>query len=200
MTSLPHLSASQTWDAITSRIQIPSANWGVQPGWSHVIRTSTPEFWIWRQNLCVAAARLSPATTQGCQPTLMCKMCIPVLTFKKTFGPINFEQMIGLQPNCNDGLPPGTACLLQNNDSQIPILSAQRPRMCAWVRLSFPYYRVRMTSIIPVLTNNTYSFLLYNRRTSPAWKGPGVGCNYNCIFLHFFHFSSRNQAKHPANL
>ncbi len=61
----------------------------------------------------------------------VCKMCIPVQTFEKTFGPITFEQNIGLQPNCYHGLPPSTACLLQNHDSQNLILSAQWPHMCA---------------------------------------------------------------------
>ena len=50
----------------------------------------TAVFWIWRQNLCVAAGRLSPATTQGWQPTLLCKMCIPVHIFQKAFWPNNF--------------------------------------------------------------------------------------------------------------
>ena len=66
------------------------------------------------------------------------------ILFKKTFGPITFERIIELQPNCYHGLPSSAACFLQNDDSQIPILSAQRPCMCAWVRLSFPYYRVRI--------------------------------------------------------
>ena len=109
------------------------------------VRLHDVRVWIWRQNLCVAAARLSPATTQGWQPTLLCKMCIPVLTFKKTFGPITFEQIIELWPNCYHSLPPSTTCLLQNADFQNSRLSAQRPRMCAWVRLSFPYYRVRIS-------------------------------------------------------
>ncbi len=73
------------------------------------------------------------------------KMCIPVITFKKTFGPIIFEQIIILSPNCYHGLPSSRACVLQNYDSWNPILSAQMPHMCAWVRLSFPYYRVRIS-------------------------------------------------------
>ncbi len=97
----------------------------------------------------VLSDRVSPATTQGWQPTLLCKMCIPVLTFQKTFGPITFGQIIESRPNCYHGLPSSTAWLLQNNDSQTPILSAQRPHMCAWVRLSFPYYRVRTSALTP---------------------------------------------------
>ena len=99
--------------------------------------------WIWRQNLCVetVSSNLPAWATKR-----LCKMCIPVLTFEKTFGPITFEQIIGVQPNCYHGLPSSTACVLQKYDSQNLIVLAQRSRMCAWVRLSFPYYRVRISN------------------------------------------------------
>ncbi len=71
-------------------------------------------------------------------------MCVSVHIFKRTFCPIIFLHMIGMRPNFYDGLPPSTACLMQKNSCQIPILFAKNAPMCTWVRPSSPYYRVRI--------------------------------------------------------
>ncbi len=74
----------------------------------------------------------------------VCKMCVSVHIFQKAFCPVIFWQMIGVWPNFYDGLPPTTACLMQNDNSQIPILYSANTPTCAGVRPSSPYYRVRI--------------------------------------------------------
>ena len=76
-------------------------------------------------------------------------MCVSVHIFPKAFCPIIFQQMIGVRPNFYDNLPPSTACLLQNDSFQIPILSAKNAPTCAGVRPSSPYYRVRTSALTP---------------------------------------------------
>ncbi len=71
-------------------------------------------------------------------------MCVSVHIFQKPFCPVIFRQMIRERPNLYDGLPLSTACLMQNDSSQIPTLSAKNAPTCAGVRPSSPYYRVRM--------------------------------------------------------
>ncbi len=119
-------------------------------GWSQW-RTS------WRQASKYPASRgtmcLWPVSVTSCLVFVLteiwkiwklCKMCVSVHIFQKSFCPIIFLQMIGARQNFYDDLPPSTACLMQNDSSQIPILPFKYAPMCAWVCPSSPYYRVRI--------------------------------------------------------
>ncbi len=82
-----------------------------------------------------------------CQPSSsgkVCKMWVSVHIFQKAFCPITFERKNVVQPKFYYGLRSSTACLLLNDSSQNPILSAEKCSQCAGVRPSFPYYRVRI--------------------------------------------------------
>ena len=74
-----------------------------------------------------------------------CVKCVSLCTFfKRDFCPITFEQKNGVQPKFYYGLRSSSACLLQNESSQNPIVLAEKCLQCAGVRPSFPYYRVRI--------------------------------------------------------
>ncbi len=110
--------------------------------------------WIWRHFLCAESSCAHSCLQQ--QPNVsnppcqiweiwkLCKMCVSVHIFQKAYGPIILRQRIRVWPNFYVGLPLSTACPMQNDSSQIPILSPKNVPMCAWVRPSSPYYRVRI--------------------------------------------------------
>ncbi len=107
--------------------------------------------WIWRQNLCFVPSIAVAGNYPAWQPRGWLKRwakCASLCTFfQKAFGPITFEWIIVKQPNFYHGLPFSTVCLMQNDDPQNLILFTKNAPMCAWVRLSFPYYRVRIEKL-----------------------------------------------------
>ena len=95
-----------------------------------------------RAELCLYLHR-SELANQAAQEEV-CKMCVSVHIFQKAFGPMTFRQMIWVQPNRNNSLPPSRPFPMQNDRSQVPTLSSKNDPTCAWVRPSSPYYRVRI--------------------------------------------------------
>ncbi len=77
----------------------------------------------------------------------LCTFCMAAHTFEKAFCPITLRKIIRAQPNFYHSLPPSTPPPIWNGDLQIQTLSSEKPRTCARVRPSFPYYNIGILSL-----------------------------------------------------